>query len=699
MSNIHEPGRSRVLQWGMRILIGGAVAAGCARPDETDALGATTQALTGDAGAPLTAPPIKQFVVIAGGPVVLGDRAKVTGGADVGTAMPAGTPFTLTAGHDDQIAVDLFGAAVDLLDRAVAGNVSARQLTAPFAKFKSLSPFSVPPAVPKPGSFAAGSTAISVAAGQTRVLAAGKYAAVTVQGRLTLSGGTYDVASLTVGPDAALTAALPSVLRVAAALTAEDRATLTVATGLSANALRIVVGGTGTNAARFANDDHVKALVLVPGGTLSVQDRMVFSGAAAAQSVVFGNDTGIQFDVGFACSTDAECNDNNACTQDACIAGVCAATPVANGAACSDADACTQTDSCQSGVCVGANPVTCQAGDICHIAGVCNPASGQCSNPAATDGTTCNFGACTAGVCLCDSAHSGPDCDIANTELIFDDNQGAFLSSDTVPTNMTYAYAMLDGDLPTALGDDRTVIFTAGAQPPGQEVVVYDFPYGFGPDDQGGANGGPSDVIVGNWGCLPTHFVSLSAAPGQTVTATGVSATHTVRYVHGTCRASLPFQTLFDVASSSVLTQVQQKVDQFNSSQGFDLASLNFDFDLAEPQFQSEFTTNNMGILFEASYFVNVGPLFVNVLIDPAYSFGVRPADGLLKITSIAQNVAAINDTFGVKEQVQNGLKDTSLLEDLVNGPLTIQLATLASSLGAPPGFIPTSCTTPTVNE
>ena len=128
------------------------------------------------------------------------------------------------------------------------------------------------------------------------------------------------------------------------------------------------------------------------------------------------------------------CNDGNACTQtDTCQSGTCTGSnPVvcsasdqchvagvcdpqtgfcsnpnaANGTACNDGDACTQTDTCQSGACVGANPVVCSASDQCHVAGVCNPGAGLCSNPTAANGTSCNDGnqctagdVCTAGIC------------------------------------------------------------------------------------------------------------------------------------------------------------------------------------------------------------------------------------------------------------------------------------------------------------
>src|SRR5262245_54895557 len=122
----------------------------------------------------------------------------------------------------------------------------------------------------------------------------------------------------------------------------------------------------------------------------------------------------------------AACNDGNACTQtDTCQPGVCTgANPrvctaldqchnagtcdpttgvcsnpnKANGAACNDGNACTQTDTCQLGTCTGSNPIVCTALDQCHNAGTCAPATGVCSNPNKPDGTACTQGA-TAGTC------------------------------------------------------------------------------------------------------------------------------------------------------------------------------------------------------------------------------------------------------------------------------------------------------------
>lgn len=150
------------------------------------------------------------------------------------------------------------------------------------------------------------------------------------------------------------------------------------------------------------------------------------------------------------------CNDGNGCTQtDTCQAGACSgANPVvctalsqchdpgtcnpgtgtcsnptkANGSVCNDGNLCTQTDSCQSGACTGTNPITCTALDLCHDVGMCNPATGMCSNPNKADGASCNDNnactqtdTCQAGTCtgantvMCTALSQCHDVGICNT--------------------------------------------------------------------------------------------------------------------------------------------------------------------------------------------------------------------------------------------------------------------------------------------
>ena len=115
------------------------------------------------------------------------------------------------------------------------------------------------------------------------------------------------------------------------------------------------------------------------------------------------------------------CSDHNACTQsDACQSGVCTGSAAPNGTGCSDGNACTQNDACQSGSCVAGIPVVCTPSDPCHDAGTCTPTTG-CSNPAKTNGASCNDGdactlsdVCQSGACAGSVAPNGTGCTDSN---------------------------------------------------------------------------------------------------------------------------------------------------------------------------------------------------------------------------------------------------------------------------------------------
>jgi hypothetical protein len=111
------------------------------------------------------------------------------------------------------------------------------------------------------------------------------------------------------------------------------------------------------------------------------------------------------------CDADEDCPAIDQCNLGICNDGLCDSMPKPDNSPCNDGNACTQTDTCQNGICVGANPVVCQPSDSCHLAGTCNPRTGQCSNPQAPDGTPCPDGTCLSGFCYVCTA-SGPEvCD------------------------------------------------------------------------------------------------------------------------------------------------------------------------------------------------------------------------------------------------------------------------------------------------
>ncbi len=148
------------------------------------------------------------------------------------------------------------------------------------------------------------------------------------------------------------------------------------------------------------------------------------------------------------------CDDGDPCTVDACdpaVAGGCVFTPT-SGVACDDGNACTAVDTCQDGVCVGAdNACDCETdadcaqfedGDVCNgtyhcvttggvsqcepdpetvvtcalpegadpacVAVACDAETGACTVTQAADGTACDDGsACTTGDACLEGVCSG----------------------------------------------------------------------------------------------------------------------------------------------------------------------------------------------------------------------------------------------------------------------------------------------------
>ena len=114
-----------------------------------------------------------------------------------------------------------------------------------------------------------------------------------------------------------------------------------------------------------------------------------------------------------------QCHEAASCDP---VTGVCTRPDKPNGTPCDDGDVCTQTDTCQAGVCVGANPVAngtpCDDGYVCTLNDTCQ--AGVCvSGALVADGTACDDGnactqtdTCQAGLCVSGTpAADGAACD------------------------------------------------------------------------------------------------------------------------------------------------------------------------------------------------------------------------------------------------------------------------------------------------
>ena len=402
---------------GVALVVGIAVAVTVAcgpdRPDERT--GTTKDRLR-------TNPALADFAVYASNSVSLMDRAQVQGG-DVGVEHAGtGGPFlvmsyeaALAADSRIETTHDLLAEDVFLRDRATVGDVEAAHITNQFGVYAHQYALPPMPTFPSAATAAPGSSPYAVSNGQTQTLTAGAYAAVTVNGTLHLGGGTYDFASLTLGNDARIVAQATTTVHIAGRLSTGDRVHIeTSGASLSAKDLRLEISGqngaTGAlsatpKAATLGNDTVVRALFLVPNGSLQTGHRTNATGALFARDVLVNLDAHVMFQDGFASEGCGSCDDQNACTTDTCSSGSCTHAPAASGTGCDDHDACTTADTCQNGVCIGST-VVCPAPDACHVAGACDPATGACSSPAKPEGSACGSSACSpndhcqGGVCV-----------------------------------------------------------------------------------------------------------------------------------------------------------------------------------------------------------------------------------------------------------------------------------------------------------
>lgn len=109
-------------------------------------------------------------------------------------------------------------------------------------------------------------------------------------------------------------------------------------------------------------------------------------------------------EVAASCQSGADCNDDNPCTDDACVSNLCTRTP--RTGSCSDGNTCTLGDACVDGACVGTSRDCSTLDDACNV-GVCAPESGECEAEPISDGSSCDDGRfctqtdlCVAGACV-----------------------------------------------------------------------------------------------------------------------------------------------------------------------------------------------------------------------------------------------------------------------------------------------------------
>eukprot|EP01059_Diplonema_ambulator_P004353 TRINITY_DN14055_c0_g1_i1.p1 TRINITY_DN14055_c0_g1~~TRINITY_DN14055_c0_g1_i1.p1 ORF type:complete len:4521 (+),score=859.58 TRINITY_DN14055_c0_g1_i1:194-13564(+) len=106
------------------------------------------------------------------------------------------------------------------------------------------------------------------------------------------------------------------------------------------------------------------------------------------------------------CTRLSQCHDVGVCDP---ITGMCSAPESPAGTPCDDGNPSTYGDNCANGACIGTQRCTtpCTSSDQCHVAGVCDPTTGICTDPMIPDNTPCDDGnpsttgdICVNGVCV-----------------------------------------------------------------------------------------------------------------------------------------------------------------------------------------------------------------------------------------------------------------------------------------------------------
>jgi MYXO-CTERM domain-containing protein len=137
------------------------------------------------------------------------------------------------------------------------------------------------------------------------------------------------------------------------------------------------------------------------------------------------------------CAAIDACHEPGTCDP---MTGACSAPAKPDGSPCDDGDKCTEADACEDGACQSGSPVVCAPSDQCHSAGLCNPATGACSNPKLPDGTACDDGSactqadtCKAGACLGVDPIKCPSIDECREDGACDPATGACSAGDVKP--------------------------------------------------------------------------------------------------------------------------------------------------------------------------------------------------------------------------------------------------------------------------
>jgi hypothetical protein len=342
----------------------------------------------------------------------------------------------------------LLGNTVTVSTAASVGHVFGNDITVNgFAAQQTLGldPSSIPQ-VPTGTAATPGMTNVSTNPNQAKQLCPGQYGAISLgaSSTLNLNGGVYHVTRLTLAEGARLEPAEPVVIIVSGGVTTGTgsviRPSAQALNAMTAADIRIEVGGGVT----LGDSNQIRAHLLV-AGRFATGKNLGMTGSAWARTISIGTNGVVSGEGVFSAqapSVPPPCNDNSACTADACVGGgtsvaFCRNTPAPTGTSCGDGNACNgdelcnATGQCQPGATQPAETACpdgdrCNGDETCNGVGTCLPGAPPVvsdDNPCTADacdavtgvahiplpdGTTCNgVGVCTAGTCSAGGPSSG----------------------------------------------------------------------------------------------------------------------------------------------------------------------------------------------------------------------------------------------------------------------------------------------------
>lgn len=155
------------------------------------------------------------------------------------------------------------------------------------------------------------------------------------------------------------------------------------------------------------------------------------------------------------------CNDGNPCTSDGCNPSTgCTTSNVANNTPCSDSNACSLGDRCVTGVCTPTGPLTCDDNNACTNdscdAGVGCVFQNVADNAPCTDGNACSTGdRCLMGQCqatggvMCNDNNpcTSESCDTMTMACMFMPRTGSSCSDGNTCTTSDTCAALPDGGI------------------------------------------------------------------------------------------------------------------------------------------------------------------------------------------------------------------------------------------------------------